>query len=480
MSYAVIEDFRGGVDRRRSRSNGAPGTLWVGSNCHITKGGEIHKRYKMVPKYQLYPGHTWGMKGVGTKRYVFGYEDSAGFPPTGIPSGVTYQRLVHPVDATTPISRVLDAIAFQGGVYTIVEFTDMAVHHYWNGTRVTDWDGGAGNPTAKGRFGIAIGSKIYIAAGSIVYFCDINDPTNWTTGGTNGAGFFNVTSSGKGSEDLVAMTEFQNGIAFFASSFSQIWTVDADPTKNAVRNTIDNAGAVCPHAVVNFGNIDSFVLSSTGIRSLRQQTINGQPYAADMGDNIDDLVQLDLSALDVNVLARSQAAVSPTDGRVWFWIGERIYVLSSFSSSKIQAWSWYDMAGILPNNLDVIAGRINLRSGDTIYVYGGDSGREFDTDDSDLYHADVELPYMNAGRIADDKTATSYNVGLTGEWEVYMKSNPQDPDIEDALGIVNLFTYPDPTYPMGIESTHFAPRFRSRLPGAATISTFAFGFERAE
>src|SRR5262249_49974463 len=161
------------------------------------------------------------------------------------------------------------------------------------------------NPLTKATFGIALGTKLYLAAGSIVYFCAISAPTAWRSN-TNGAGFFNVTSSGKGSEDLVAMAPFQFGIAFFAKSFAQTWAIDADPTKNAMQNTVDNTGALAPHGVVGYGNIDSFFFSPSGIRSLKQQAINGVPFAADMGDNIDDLIKVDRAALSSTQLAATQ------------------------------------------------------------------------------------------------------------------------------------------------------------------------------
>lgn len=483
MSYAVVEDFRGGVDRRRERASGVPGTLWVGSNCHITKGGEIEKRKKFTPKYSLYQGHTFGMKGVDTALFVFGFEDIATFPAGAIPTGVTYQRLQHATAAGTPISAILDAIAFLGKVYVIVQFSDGSIYHYWDGTRVTFWDTTATSAT-QGTFGIAVGTKIYIGAGSVVRFCDLNDPTNWTAGtGAGGAGFFNVTSSGKGSETLLCMAPWNTGIAFVAKSYIQTWTIASDPTKNVVLSTVDNTGGIAAHGIINSGNIDTFYFSPSGIRSLRQQNINGQPYATDVGDNIDTLVQGDLTTLNSAVLSSSVAAVNPFDGRVWFWIGQKIYVLSNYPASKVEAWTWYDMSALMgssftPGNMDVVGRRVLLRSADTIYIYGGDSGIDYDTGPSDAYNVDLELPFMHAGRISDKKTATAYNVGAVGAWDAFMKSNPNDTTVEDALGSIQDFTYDNPTYAMGIQSTHFAPRFHSTAVGPAKICNFSFDFEK--
>lgn len=581
MAYAVVEDFRGGVDRRSPRHSGTPGTLWVGKNVHVTRGGRIEKRKKLVAKYELPVGKTWGMKGAKGVPYVFGYENPGAFSPA-IPSGVTYQKLLHPGISTTAIDDVLDVISFNGKQYVIVRFADDSIHHYYDGVRVTAWDdgvmtswrntleqmaahlaslinessvvsasasgavititnravnvttaitaaaenvsggsndqtatalvtvaagvgtaqvatvtlagtpevgdrfavtvgdteyGAGDNPSTKATFGIALGTKLYLCAGSVVYFCGVSSPTVWRAGVT-GAGFFNVTSSGKGSEDIVSVGEFQGGLAFLCQSFIQTWTVNADPDQNSMLRTVDNTGGVAVRAFVSAGNLDGYYLSPAGLKSLKQQASTGTPFAADVGDNIEPLIQSDLNTLSAETIAATKAAINPFDARTWFWLGTKIYVLSYYPQSKINAWTWYE-TGLTPGWMEPINNRLYLRSGDTIYVYGGDSGTDYDTDDSDIYYAEIEMPFMHAGRIADDKTATAYNIGGEGKWDVWMKTDPTDPDVEVALGRVDYFTYHEPEYAMGLESTHFAPRLKTVEPGAALLSTFSFDFEKA-
>src|SRR3546814_12010142 len=59
-TYLLIEDFKLGLDRRRSRETGVPGSLWTLVNAHITRGGEIERMKKPVPAYTL-PSGTFGM-----------------------------------------------------------------------------------------------------------------------------------------------------------------------------------------------------------------------------------------------------------------------------------------------------------------------------------------------------------------------------------------------------------------------------------
>src|SRR3546814_10705493 len=59
-TYLLIEDFKLGLDRRRSRETGVPGSPWTLVNAHITRGGEIERMKKPVPAYTL-PSGTFGM-----------------------------------------------------------------------------------------------------------------------------------------------------------------------------------------------------------------------------------------------------------------------------------------------------------------------------------------------------------------------------------------------------------------------------------
>lgn len=48
MSYLAISDFKFGMDRRRKRISGVPGTLWTLKNAHISRGGDIERAKKQV------------------------------------------------------------------------------------------------------------------------------------------------------------------------------------------------------------------------------------------------------------------------------------------------------------------------------------------------------------------------------------------------------------------------------------------------
>src|SRR5690606_32308727 len=108
--YAEIIDFKGGLDRRRPPVVGEPGTLYVGKNIHLTRGGDVEGRLAFVPVYHLPPG-TFGLHSLRGKFYVFG----SGTAPSGLPADVIYQRLQHPGGKN--MTALLDVDSFDGKVY---------------------------------------------------------------------------------------------------------------------------------------------------------------------------------------------------------------------------------------------------------------------------------------------------------------------------------------------------------------------------
>lgn len=132
MGTVAITDWKYGLDRRRKRVAGVPGTLWDAKNVVITRGGDIERTRRFVPTYTL-PANTFGLGAVRGQLYVFG---SIAAP--AVPLGVQYQRLQAPSGAA--MTQVLDVRAAGGSLYVIARYADGNIFHFYNGTRITDWD----------------------------------------------------------------------------------------------------------------------------------------------------------------------------------------------------------------------------------------------------------------------------------------------------------------------------------------------------
>ncbi len=152
MAYIVVEDFRYGMDRRRERVAGVPGTLWLGKDVHVTRGADLERRKKFTADYHV-PG-TFGCYALRSQLYVFGSDDLA----SSMPIGIRYQRLQAPSGAA--MEAVLDVKAFSGKLYVVAEYVDGNIHHYLDGTRVTDWDAVAEDGASFETVASALAEKI--------------------------------------------------------------------------------------------------------------------------------------------------------------------------------------------------------------------------------------------------------------------------------------------------------------------------------
>lgn len=135
MGSIWITDFKFGVDRRRDRIAGVPGTLWTGKNVQITRGGDIERPKRFTPFATLPARQTFGLAALRGQLFTFG---SVAAASVTMPNGMQYQRCASPNGSA--MTGVLDVRTPNGQLYVIAKYADGNVYHFLNGTRVTDWD----------------------------------------------------------------------------------------------------------------------------------------------------------------------------------------------------------------------------------------------------------------------------------------------------------------------------------------------------
>ena len=102
MPYILVEDFKGGLDTRRTNVTSVPGSLATLTNAHISRGGEIEKRKAFVelatlPADSSGDPQTVGLAAGGGQIYVFGSDPSSSVTfAAGTPSNINYIQLRHP------------------------------------------------------------------------------------------------------------------------------------------------------------------------------------------------------------------------------------------------------------------------------------------------------------------------------------------------------------------------------------------------
>lgn len=343
-------------------------------------------------------------------------------------------------------------------------------------TAATTMTGGTdltGTDFKPGAYVRQIKRKMNSLQGQNWFFSGINSPTKWQTD-TAGAGFIDMSSETDGSENLVAIAPYQTDLAVFSQDNVQIWSVDPDPTLYAQRQVLSNTGTSSPKSVTQFGDADLFYAAESGLRSLRARDASNAAATTDIGSPIDDVVQPLLASLTDDERRRNVfGLIEPRDGRFWLIIKDRIFVFSFFPGAKISAWSVYT-TGFVVEDAVVFRKRVYLRSGDTIYVYGGTgNARAYDATP-----AVARLPFLDGDAPAKHKTLAGVDVACRGTWEIRMAMNPtaEGFNASDKIGTVTDSTYFGPQIGAIGETTHFSPILTSSGPGPHRLSSVAIHY----
>ena len=315
----------------------------------------------------------------------------------------------------------------------------------------------------KGIFCFTYKGKEYIGIGSTLYFSSLNNPVKWDTYDT-GSGFIDMSNNFGGRDDLTGAGVYQNNIAVFTERNCQLWFFDPDPNQNSQKQVLDNTGCLAPNSVVSVGATDLFYLSYNGVRSLQSRESTDAAYANDIGSPIDEIVIAILASLTPEQRAAAKALIEPIDGRYWISIGSRLFVLSYFKGSNILAWSEY-VLGFQVDEMVSFREKVYIRSGNKIYLYGGNSGSQYDSSP-----VVVELPYLDANKPGTFKSVNGVDITCQGTWKVFMGFDYTNANARDEIA-----TFTQPSFALGKIpatgiGTHIGVRLTSDHPGYSRLA----------
>jgi hypothetical protein len=328
-----------------------------------------------------------------------------------------------------------------------------------------------GRASATGTSAYVSLNRVYSFAGSLLRFSKLNDPSDWSdVSEATGAGFINIASQAEGADILVGAAKYASFAAIFAEDVIAIYDLPADATGTQIIQLLENTGTIAPRSVVSYGANDVFYLDETGVRSLRTRDAIDSAYASDVGSAIDPFVQQLLGEVGRDAVTRASAVIEATDGRYMLALGRYIIVLSQFPASKIVAWSFIDFEEPI-SDLIRVRRSIFLRSGDTIYAYGGLSGDVYPDDDE--YEVDVITPFISAKDPAAEKDIVGFDMAAENTWRVQIALDPNRPEIYNDIGRITDTTYHLKSIKAIGNTSHYALRFTCNKGGFALLSSTA-------
>lgn len=316
--------------------------------------------------------------------------------------------------------------------------------------------------------------RVWSPVGSLWRYCMLGRPDVWDpdSGVTDAdAGLLNVSEDARGNANLVGASVYQGLAAVFADDLITLYSIDVDPANNALSDTLENTGTVAGKSILRYGNNDVFYLDFTGVRSIQARQGTVAPYVTDAGSAIDPFIQDYLKTLTQEQIRNAKAVIEPQDGRLWLAVGERIFVLSRFADAGINAWTYYT-PGFEVEAFARVGKRLYVRAGDTIYLYGGESGEVYPEEGESIVR--VGLPFL--GNLLVFKELDGFDIACTNEWEIDILYDPEVEDRSFPVGAIANVTYNEMHVSSAGPGAVFAPSLVCSAAGPATISSLAMHY----
>lgn len=323
-----------------------------------------------------------------------------------------------------------------------------------------------------GPFVQVYGSRELSVSGSTLYGSGIAQPTAWNTN-TVGAFFIDMSAQAAGADQLMGVSEYQNLVAVFGKNVVMTWFIDSDPANNRKSQTLKNTGTVSGRSITQFGDQDLFYLNEGGLRSLKARDSSNAAATSDIGVPVDTIITAKLKTLNDTDRSKIMGLIEPTDGRFWLIMRDIIYVFSFFPGSKVSAWSTYS-PGFAISDACTLDRIVYVRSGDTIYSYGGLDTTQLQYDD---VVAEAWGPFLDAGAPTIKKRPTGLDVACIGLWDISIATDPTNADGEMLVASPNATTYALHGIATVGETTHIQPRVRSRGTGYRRLASMVIHYE---
>lgn len=511
MPTITFNDFRGGLDVRRSPSVSDANKLVKLENAYVTHGYTIKKRPGLKLFATLTDG-SYGLVGAGGKMHTFSASAIAAHSETIIENHVAAH------ESSLAVTGASAADMFNGYLYAAVQYANGSTrHHYfddpgaWSGstayamgvfrrpvatngfryevttagtTAATEpaWPTTPGATVADGTVTwtcrsyavtdincphdpsmVRAGSKIFSVKNDVVRFSATNAARDWTT--ANDAGFLPVGLQSAGDTTPTALGQFEIYLAVFFEDAMQTWLIGADPSTHALYKNV-NIGTQYKRAHGNLAN-DVFFLTQSGFRSLSTANSAGTIQDLDVGSPIDALLKTEM-----------KSAINPLTifwrggGMMMCFIGSNAYVYSISRAAKVSAWSVWKF-GIPVDAVTEANGVLYLRSGNSVYKLDD----EHYLDNTSFIEVSVELPFMDCKRPGVVKQFYGCDAVITGTAQLAHRYDPSQPTLITPYVDIEGDTRPGGMIPVELATTNIAPVIRHAADEAFELAAISYQFE---
>ena len=407
MPAKTFQDFRNGIDQRKSEQIVDQLGLFDCKNAFINTGFAVKKRSGLdllsVSGTTKLAANSVGLFEFNESLYVVshatagtqtisGYGVGSGYP---ISTSVYTLALPDPDNGSNTVAQVWQFLVFNNNLYVVVEYADGTIRHHYGtsaqmiaGTNVAITDANCPN----GKSVCVHDSKIYgvepdTSNPAYVKYSATEDPTNWSkvkdASGTLGlpAGL-----EASGNEFVNAVTSYRGFLCVFMQNSIQLWKTNPNPALTSLNTTVDNA-FVEYHRTIAPINEDVFYLNSTGIHSVGQKVYTDTMSTTDVGSPIFKLVADSLSSS-----YEPKSIFFPGDSQYILANNTDMFVFTHSAKAGLMAWTRW----VVPNEIrDLTAYRnfmfLRIREGSDDYIFSFNPDSYQDATASSTSNIDVEI-----------------------------------------------------------------------------------------
>ena len=361
MPAMSFQDFRAGIDRRKSQQIVDQTGLYDCKNAFVNSGFAIKKRSGIdkITGSSL-TADSKGLFEFDETLYVVshataGDQTLSGYGiGSGYPVNTALKTLAAPRSpgSSTKVAHVWQFLIFNDQIYLVVEYVGGSIlHHYGTaaqfiaGTDVAITDINCPN----GKSVVVHDSKIYgIEPESYnpayVKYSATENPTNWSKV-KDASGLLGIPAGleAMGNEHAVAVTSYRGFLAVFMQNSIQLWKTHPNPGLIELDTTVDNAFVESLNSLAPI-NEDVYYLNSTGIHSVGQKVYTDTMATSDVGSPISDLVKDSLSTYSTS---EPLALFFPGENQYILAIGKDMFIFTHSSKAGLNAWTRY----VLPESV---------------------------------------------------------------------------------------------------------------------------------
>ena len=432
MPVMSFQDFRVGIDRRKSQQIVDQRGLYDCKNAFVNSGYAIKKRSgidKITPS-QLDAGSK-GLFEFDEKLFVVEHTTNATQALSGYGAGGSYPinanlytlALPDPDAGGNTVSRVWQFLVFNNNLYVVVEYASgTIIHHYGTaaqmiaGTNVVVTDTNCPN----GKSAVVHDSKIYAIEPetdnpAYVKYSSVEDPTNWSKV-KDASGLLGLPAGleAMGNEHAVAVTSYRGFLAVFMQNSIQLWKTNPNPGLTELNTTVDNAFLEYHNSIGPISE-DIFYMNSSGIHSVTQKLYTDTMATSEVGSPIADLVKTSITS---NPTLEPKALFFPGENQYILALGTDMFVFTHSSKAELNAWTRY----VLPETIQDIATYRNYlfiragTAGGTENIYSFNPSSYQDTTASSTSNIDLEIlsSYNSLGKPGLWKQVYGSDVMFTG------------------------------------------------------------------